>query len=341
MQSFPACLPAPHCFGKTRGSLAAKSCWSPQNDNRRGLTGHRLSLPVPSGPTEMATVIDSRRTHRVTHARLNQEEKGLTTYFPKALCTWSGSAVAPALQGNPDGLSGPSSQRGFRAGDQDLVWPLLPPSQPSHPQLWWGIGPRRPIQSHGHCPAPFPWGHLDWGCCQNPFHHLLLTVGTTAFQGCEPWPNSTSHWGTVWRLMRRLLLLPSLYPLASSSHKRGIPTTFASPKPPNTIHTAAETLERLTETRPWSTWPPCRGNSIPQGLLSTCCPSPQPALPGTLVTFISNIGTVHRVPFLLSTAWKSAKPNQSTCLQQDNYVVLCEVFRYFSTEVILNPHTKT
>lgn len=65
----------------------------------------------------------------------------------------------------------------------DTWMPLLPPSQPSHPQLRSGIGPRHLIQSHGHCPAPLLWGHLDWGCCQSPFHHLLLTVGTTAFHG--------------------------------------------------------------------------------------------------------------------------------------------------------------
>lgn len=92
---------------------------------------------------------------------------------------------------------------------------------------------------------PLPWGHPDWGCCQSPFHHLLLTVGIAAFQGCEP-RQILAHTEVQNCAVETAPTASHLYPLASSSHKHGIPTTFVPPDPPNTMHTAAETLERLT-----------------------------------------------------------------------------------------------
>lgn len=122
------------------------------------------------------------------------------TYFPKALWTWNGSAMAPALQGNPDGLSGPSSQRGFRAGDQDLVCrhldaPLATFSTLSAPAAvrdW-------PQESH-----PVPWtlpctlslGTFGLGTLPKPLPPPTAHSRHYYFPGLWTWPNSTLHWGT-------------------------------------------------------------------------------------------------------------------------------------------------
>lgn len=151
-----------------------------------------------------------------------------------------GSAAAPALQVNPDGFSGSSSQRGFRAGGQDLV---CRPGCPSHHRLNspapgsggdWPQAPRPvPTDADLH---PSPWGYLDWGRRRSPFHRLLLAVGITApkgFQGCaiRPKPYLTLRHQTA--LITLLLLQPPVF-----AHRLPPPPTNM----PSLLHSSPQIL---------------------------------------------------------------------------------------------------
>lgn len=201
--------------------------------------------------------------------------------------------------------------------------PLSPPSQPSHPWLQWGIGPRHPIQSHGHCPAPLALGTSGLGCCQSPFHvycsqraSLLSRAVShgqilphTEVQDCADGIASTASQSSPTGL---------LFP--QTCHPYNIPTTKSSKDNAYSCRNTWEidrdpVLVNMTSMQgelhsPW----------LAEHLLTK--PTITTALPGTLVTFISNTGMAYRAPFLFSIAWKSpAKPQQSTRLQRDNYII--------------------
>lgn len=173
--------------------------------------------------------------------------------------------MAAAPQDNPDRLCGPSYQRGFRAGDQDLICSPGCPSR--HPSTLPPLGQGEMRSRSGPCTlaAPWmlaqtlPWGHLDRGWCQSPFSCLLLAVGITtpeAFQGCMTWPKSHLTLRHKTALIRILLLQPCVFShrlllLPQTCHPYYI--TFVSPNLLKMVHKSAETVERLTET--WTEWP--------------------------------------------------------------------------------------